>query len=445
MLSRRLNVGLTSTNKYIVWKTQMAPKPTSEEKRRRRMHQARARAMAAPIVPLGLYKPFKSVDTDPLGFQINPIEQRLFEENHGLSCAGIGSLIESSPDESEIYPLLGYLWVYEPLDLEELTLDEVLLVWERRDALCGSREVAAEALALVEVITGQVDVYQGWLHYLERDEIRALLPSVEPNPLMLETAPMATADTQPSVTVAAIYTEDLPFPPLRRMELSELSNEELQDAWDRRPESFISLEAACGALALLRSRAGIEPFNGWQHLMGHSEILKISDDLPGRDDEEDDSPLTLSATTTSQYSTPSAVGLRPDQRTKRKQDIVIREGQPGFRQEVLANYYGRCCVTGCQESMILEAAHISPYNGFHSNHPANGLCLRVDIHRLFDGFLISIDPDSRRLVIAPRLNQDPTYQPLNGKRLAIGRIPASQELLADHYRLFQDRHISVKD
>ncbi|WP_185858882.1 HNH endonuclease [Vreelandella populi] len=396
--------------------------------------------MAAPIAPLGLYKPFKSVDIDPLRFQFDPIEQRLFEENHGLSCAGIGSLIEPSPDESEIYPLLGYLWVYEPQDLEELTLDEVLLVWEHRDALCGSREVAAEVLALVEVMTGQVDAYQGWLHYLERDEIRALMPSVEPIPLMLETAPIATADTQPPITVSALDTEDLAFPPLRRMELSELTDEELQDAWDRRPESFISLEAACGALALLRSRAGIEPPNGWQHLMGHSEILKISDDLPDRDDEENDRPLSVSATTTSQNSMPSANGLRSDQRTRRKQDIVIREGQPGFRQEVLANYYGRCCVTGCRESMILEAAHISPYSGFHSNHPANGLCLRVDIHRLFDGFLISIEPDSRRLVIAPRLSQDATYDFLDGKYLAIGRIPAAQELLADHYRIFQDRH-----
>lgn len=415
----------------------MAPKPISEEKRRRRMRKARARAMATPIVPLGLYKPLSPVGIDNLQVQFDSIEQRLFEENHGVSCTDIGSLIESSLDESETYPLLGYLWVYEPQDLKELTLDEVHLVWEHREELCGSREVAAEALALVEVMMGQVDTYQGWLHYLERDEIRALMPTVEPIPLIQE---VSAITTQPQAIIPTSNAEDFAFPPLRRMDLPELTKEELQDAWNRRPESFISLEAACGALALLRARAGIESPAGWQHLMGHSEILKLADDLPDRDDEEDNLHLSVSAPTITPISVPSADGLRSDQRIRRKQDVVIREGQLGFRQEVLANYDGRCCVTDCRESMILEAAHISPYSGSHSNHPANGLCLRVDIHRLFDGFLVSIDPDSRRLVIAPRLNQDPIYKSLEGKRLAIGRIPAAQELLVDHYRLFLDRH-----
>ena len=39
---------------------------------------------------------------------------------------------------------------------------------------------------------------------------------------------------------------------------------------------------------------------------------------------------------------------------------------------------------------LLEAAHIQPYIDERSNHPQNGLCLRVDLHRLFDEGLISV-------------------------------------------------------
>ncbi|WP_136253768.1 HNH endonuclease [Onishia niordana] len=43
---------------------------------------------------------------------------------------------------------------------------------------------------------------------------------------------------------------------------------------------------------------------------------------------------------------------------------------------------------------VLEAAHISPYSGAQSNRLDNSLCLRVDIHRLFNKLLLNTDPEA---------------------------------------------------
>jgi hypothetical protein len=51
----------------------------------------------------------------------------------------------------------------------------------------------------------------------------------------------------------------------------------------------------------------------------------------------------------------------------------------------------------------LEAAHITPYLGPHTNHPSNGLLLRADIHTLWDLGLIAINPQNMQIVIGPEL------------------------------------------
>ncbi|WP_304526867.1 HNH endonuclease [Halomonas sp. I5-271120] len=358
--------------------------------------------------------------------------------HHGLTSAGIGSLQEAASGDVDEYPALGYLWVYEPEDLIDLTLEEVQIVWSHRNKLCGSREAAAEALAIIEVDNGTVETYQGWLSYMDFDEVRELAPEVDP----FGRAPVRELDdgeesSQVDTPAPSILDDsELVFPPLTRMDLAELSLEELKDAWERRPASFASLEAACGALAQLRKQAGIAPETGWRHLMTHGEIAKLAGDLPDQDGE--DSALELDRNDIPSPPTPNADELRADKRTRRQQQVVVREGQAGFRQDVLDNYGHRCCVTDCQETLLLEAAHISPYTGPHSNHPANGLCLRVDIHRLFDRYFISIDPDSWRLVVTPRLADESSYRDLDGLRLPRGRIPVSRELVAEHYRRFLD-------
>jgi HNH endonuclease len=52
---------------------------------------------------------------------------------------------------------------------------------------------------------------------------------------------------------------------------------------------------------------------------------------------------------------------------------------------------------------VLEAAHIYPYRGDSTNHVANGLLLRADLHTLLDCGLPAIDPDGLRVAMAPSI------------------------------------------
>lgn len=82
-----------------------------------------------------------------------------------------------------------------------------------------------------------------------------------------------------------------------------------------------------------------------------------------------------------------------DGRKKIEQMVALRQGQPSFRKALMDAYERRCAITDCTIDDILEAAHISPYRGEHTNHVTNGLLLRADIHTLFDRGLIKVDRD----------------------------------------------------
>ncbi|MEG8052564.1 HNH endonuclease signature motif containing protein [Sphingomonas aerolata] len=84
-----------------------------------------------------------------------------------------------------------------------------------------------------------------------------------------------------------------------------------------------------------------------------------------------------------------------DGRKKIERMVTLRQGQPAFRKALMDAYERRCAVTGCTIDDVLEAAHISPYLGEHTNHVTNGLLLRADIHTLFDRGLIKVGSDYR--------------------------------------------------
>ena len=124
-----------------------------------------------------------------------------------------------------------------------------------------------------------------------------------------------------------------------------------------------------------------------------------------------------------------------DARLRVNADIVRRQGQHGFRGELLGHYGGRCAVTGETAIDVLEAAHIAPYMGTHSNKPNNGLLLRSDLHTLFDRHFIGVDQGGR-LVVSTALDGT-SYAKLRGKQL---RLPSTRQAqpskaqLAEHLR-----------
>jgi predicted restriction endonuclease len=83
---------------------------------------------------------------------------------------------------------------------------------------------------------------------------------------------------------------------------------------------------------------------------------------------------------------------------------------------LLDAYGGSCAITGCNLALILEAAHVFPYKGAHTNVVGNGILLRTDIHTLFDLRLIAIDPDTRLILVSPDLDGT-DYESLRGKTI----------------------------
>lgn len=87
---------------------------------------------------------------------------------------------------------------------------------------------------------------------------------------------------------------------------------------------------------------------------------------------------------------------------------------------------------------MLEAAHIIPYVNAASNLVVNGLCLRADIHKLYDRNLITIGADY--LVYVSARLRGTAYAALHGRNL---RVPLVAKDRPDTH-LLSVRHRYIK-
>ena len=80
-----------------------------------------------------------------------------------------------------------------------------------------------------------------------------------------------------------------------------------------------------------------------------------------------------------------------------KEDTAFyRIGQDFFRNAILSNYEGTCCMTGIAVPRLLIASHIKPWvdaTAEEKTNPANGLCLNALHDRAFDQGLITVATD----------------------------------------------------
>lgn len=123
-------------------------------------------------------------------------------------------------------------------------------------------------------------------------------------------------------------------------------------------------------------------------------------------------------------------------------EVKTRVNQGVFRQIVLANYSGKCAVTGIDIPDLLIASHILPWSQ-HINerlNPQNGICLSPLYDKCFDKGLISIDPDYK-ILISKTLKESAAksfyknaFESLEGKKinLPIKFLP-KKEFLDYHY------------
>ena len=80
---------------------------------------------------------------------------------------------------------------------------------------------------------------------------------------------------------------------------------------------------------------------------------------------------------------------------ERKQEVKRRINQDFFRKTVLSSYNYKCCITGINNSSLIQASHIVGWSEDEENrtNPQNGLCLNVLFHKAYDENLLGISPD----------------------------------------------------
>ncbi len=83
----------------------------------------------------------------------------------------------------------------------------------------------------------------------------------------------------------------------------------------------------------------------------------------------------------------------------------VRLGQGAFRVLVTDAYSRRCAITGEKTLPVLEAAHIKPYADSGPHLISNGLLLRSDMHKLFDGGYLTVTPDLK-VEISGRIKEE---------------------------------------
>jgi len=124
-------------------------------------------------------------------------------------------------------------------------------------------------------------------------------------------------------------------------------------------------------------------------------------------------------------------------RERRETSVKQRLGQDKFRKALLTIYDGRCAITGCKVEMVLEAAHIYTSRGKDLNTPSNGILLRADVHHLFDGNLLSIEPKGKGFLVrlADSLRRHLEYGRFHNRVL---RVP--DRLDKDRFRAYLKDH-----
>lgn len=111
--------------------------------------------------------------------------------------------------------------------------------------------------------------------------------------------------------------------------------------------------------------------------------------------------------TVEQVRASGTVGFIERQRVLRQ--VLERPQQSRFRRDVLSAYHFSCFLTGERIIETLEAAHIIPVEYQGADVVGNGICLRSDIHDLFDSGHIRISTEGA-LTYSDSITASPNYR-----------------------------------
>lgn len=115
-----------------------------------------------------------------------------------------------------------------------------------------------------------------------------------------------------------------------------------------------------------------------------------------------------------------------------ERQVTKRQDQPQFRQKLIKHYQQMCPISGCVIVDVLQAAHITPYNGKSTNQIGNGILLRADLHTLWDRGLLAIDPETFKVWIEPK-SRSGDYKKLQNKQLSKNLFSQAKAALKKHW------------
>ena len=96
------------------------------------------------------------------------------------------------------------------------------------------------------------------------------------------------------------------------------------------------------------------------------------------------------------------------ERKRVAREVLERPNQHIFRKSILEAYKSKCLITGVNMETVLEAAHIKPVKHNGSDQIFNGICMRADIHTLFDSNHLKIHP-SGNIILSEDANRKENY------------------------------------
>ncbi|WP_434988762.1 HNH endonuclease [Xanthomonas melonis] len=240
----------------------------------------------------------------------------------------------------------------------------------------------------------------GGHYFLEDKEAQGIDPAdaaADAEELALAQRKLVPAEAPPRLTSSEL-----------RLALWSWDLDALRQLWSEREQKLTYLEDAARLLAHIRHRSGIDPV-----LRAPAEMMKNDAVEALRGILEESGRLIQSLPPASL----APLDVEVDRKRVEQVLRVIRDGQADFRKRLIEHYGAVCMVTGTAHAAVIDAAHITPYNGTSTNALSNGLLLRKDIHALFDAGLLVVSP-SLVISVSSTLS-DACYRDLHGRPLRL--------------------------
>lgn len=120
------------------------------------------------------------------------------------------------------------------------------------------------------------------------------------------------------------------------------------------------------------------------------------------------------------------------------QDSNVRLSQSEFRN-ILLKFYGKCVITQNDSLEELEAAHIVEHKDLGDSDLSNGLLLEANLHKTFDKYLWTINPDSLEIESSPN-NITKSIKNHIGKKIDLPMNPILYTNLKKRYEIFLQKN-----